>query len=279
MKTNAKICRHVVTMAGVIGGLFIVPVSETGAYDGSQVLPRYAYPFKKSYGDWTAEWWKWHFAIPAANHSDVSLDGANCGVGQSGDVWFLTGAFTTEVPENEFATIVRESCVVPTGKAIFFPVVNIECSTIEAPPFGGTTPEELLSCAESFVEGPNAQVHDLYVEIDGAALGNPEDYRFQSPAFTFAFDDEADNILGVDCEVVNCDDPLSVSDGYWVMVSPLSPGNHTIRFTGSFRDPGFGDDDNDDGDREDDDDDDDDGGDLLFGLDVTYLLTVHDDGP
>ena len=40
MKINAKNCRYVVSMVGVIAGLFIVPVSETGAYDGSQVLPR-----------------------------------------------------------------------------------------------------------------------------------------------------------------------------------------------------------------------------------------------
>ena len=44
-----------------------------------------------------------------------SADGANCGTGQSGHVWFLAGAFVTEVPENDFATVVREACTVPPG--------------------------------------------------------------------------------------------------------------------------------------------------------------------
>jgi hypothetical protein len=54
--------------------------------------------------------------------------------------------------------------------------------------------------------------------------------------------------------MVDCENPRSVSDGYWIMLPPLSRGNHTIRFTGSFRDPATGD--------------------LFFGLDVTYDLLV-----
>lgn len=110
------------------------------------------------------------------------------------------------------------------------------------------------TCAASFVEGPNAVVRYLSVTIDGAALQNPEAYRFQSPVFTFGFEDPNDNILGVDCSMVDCENPRSVSDGYWIMLPPLSRGNHTIRFTGSFRDPATGD--------------------LFFGLDVTYDLLV-----
>jgi hypothetical protein len=71
----------------------------TGGNPNSGVLAPHAYPFGKSYGDWTAEWWKWQLKLPATNHPAFSLDGANCDAGQSGKVWFLTGAFTTEVPE------------------------------------------------------------------------------------------------------------------------------------------------------------------------------------
>ena len=142
----------------------------------------------------------------------------------------------------------------PTGKAIFFPILNVECSTIEQTPFRGQTPEELLSCAESFVEGPNAVIKDLSVIIDGKTLKNLEAYRFQSPVFNFNFENPSDNILGVDCTIEDCNNARSVSDGYWIMLPPLSKGEHTIRFTGSFRDPQTDD--------------------LFFGLDVTYVLTV-----
>lgn len=267
MKSNLENWRSVAATVGTIVGLSVVPglTSFVWANNGNpnpQVMPTYASPFGKSYHEWTAEWWKWQLKLPATDHPAFSVDGANCDAGQSGKVWFLTGAFTTEVPENEFNTIVRESCEVPTGKAIFFPIINIECSTIEGEPFllveDGPN-QNVDTCAASFVdvEGPNAVVKDLSVTIDGAALQDLEAYRFQSAVFTFGFEDPDDNILGVDCSIVDCDDARSVSDGYWIMLPPLSRGNHTIRFTGSFRDPQTDA--------------------LFFGLDVTYELTVVGD--
>lgn len=95
-------------------------------------------------------------------------------------------------------------------------------------------------------------VRDISITVDGIPLKSLESYRFESPAFNFVLPD--DNILGVDCKFVNCQNPQSVSDGYWIMLPPLSSGNHTVHFTGSFRDT--------------------ESNDLFFGLDVTYELTV-----
>ncbi|MEE4254757.1 MAG: hypothetical protein V2I50_12020 [Desulfuromusa sp.] len=262
MKFNIKSWRNRIALVGVIIGLATTAVlgSFALAKNGNpnpKVLPPHAHPFGKSYGEWTAEWWKWHFKLPATKHPAFSLNGDNCDAGQSGKVWFLTGAFTTEVPDNEFNTIVRESCHVPTGKALFFPIINIECSTIEEEPFfliEEGTDANVETCAASFVDGTNAVVSDLYVEFDDAPLQHLEGYRFQSPVFKFGFDDPTDNILGVDCNQLYCDDLRSVSDGYWIMLPPLSRGQHTIRFTGSFRDPQTNE--------------------LFFGLDVTYELMV-----
>ena len=262
MKNKLKSYLILVAMAGIIGSLVIANIPSVWAGDGNpnpRVMPPHAYPFGKSYGDWSAQWWKWQLKLPASDHPAFSLDGANCDAGQDGKVWFLTGAFTTEVPNNEFNTIVRELCHVPTGKAIFFPIINIECSTIEGEPF--QLIEEgpnanIETCATSWIDGTNAVVEDLSVEIDGKNLENLEYYRFQSPVFEFHFEDPSDNILGVDCNSVECEDPKprSVSDGFWIMLPPLSKGEHTVRFTGSFRDPISGD--------------------LFFGLDVTYEITV-----
>lgn len=259
MNNNLKNWKsEIVTMVS-IAGLLIMSVLGSFAWAGNgspnpQVMPPHAYPFGKSYGEWSDEWWKWQLELPATDHPAFSIDGSNCDVGQSGKVWFLTGAFTSEVPNSDFNTIVRESCSVPTGKAIFFPIINIECSTIEAPPFRGETPGELRSCASRFVEGPIAVIGDLFVQIDSNDLENLQAYRFQSPVFSFDFEDPDDNILGVNCNVEDCDNPLSVSDGYWIMLPPLSRGSHFIKFTGSFRDPLSNN--------------------LIFGLDVTYELDV-----
>jgi len=258
MKTKLKNWPLSVAMVFVLMVLVLSPVSIVWAGQGkARVFSPHAYPFGMSYGEWSAEWWKWQLSLPYTDHPVFSLDGADCATGQVGKVWFLTGAFSTEVPQNELNTVVRESCSVPTGKAILFPIINVICSNIEIPPFqlieeGPNSNVE--TCASSFVEGPNAVAGDLFVEIDGRSIENIEIYQFQSPVFDFEFSDPSDNILGVDCSVADCDNARSVSDGFWVMLPPLSRGDHTIRFTGSFREPQTED--------------------LIFGLDVTYLLTV-----
>lgn len=252
--------QRIVAMFGVIMFLTITVIPIAWAGKGNpdpKVMPRHAKAFGKSYSEWSAEWWKWQLYLPATDHPAFSTDGANCDAGQSGKVWFLTGAFTTEVPENEFNTIVREDCAVPTGRAIFFPIINVECSTVEEAPF--QLIEEgpganVDTCAANFIDSEDAVVADLAVIIDGKPLEDVYAYRFQSPVFDFEFSEPADNILGVDCDSVDCDNARSVSDGYWILLPPLSKGTHSIRFMGSFRDPNTDE--------------------LLFGLDVTYELTV-----
>lgn len=89
MEMSLKAVRSLVILAAVIAGL--TPASDVFAWEGQgnpnpKVMPPHAYPFGKSYGEWSAEWWKWHFNLPAADHPVFSLDGANCGAGQSGKV-------------------------------------------------------------------------------------------------------------------------------------------------------------------------------------------------
>jgi len=51
-------------------------------------------------------------------------------------------------------------------------------------------------------------------------------YRIQSPLFSVTLPE--DNIFGVTAGPTQ-----AVSDGYWVFLSPLSPGNHEIHFRGA----------------------------------------------
>ena len=168
MKSTLANWRKTVATVVTIVGLASMTVlgSFVWAKNGNpnpRVIPPHAHPFGKSYGEWSAEWWKWQLKLPAAGHPAFSTDGANCDAGQSGKVWFLTGAFTTEVPEEEFNTILRESCHVPTGKAVFFPIINIECSTVEAEPFlliEEGSQQNVDTCAADFIDGTNAVVKD-----------------------------------------------------------------------------------------------------------------------
>jgi hypothetical protein len=82
---------------------------------------------EKAYGGWSAEWWQWFLSIPADVHPAL---GGSCREGQSGKVFFLTADFRPGDGDI--------SCMIPREKAIFFALVNVECSTKESPPFHGS---------------------------------------------------------------------------------------------------------------------------------------------
>ena len=102
------------------------------------VIPPQAQAHGMTYAEWTARWWQWFFSFTATTNPV-----ADCSVGQLGSVWFLVG-----VPGP--TTI---NCSVPPGKALFFPVINVECSNVEDPPFFGATEAARRACAKSIVDG------------------------------------------------------------------------------------------------------------------------------
>jgi hypothetical protein len=99
----------------------------------------------------------------------------DCTVNQSGPVWFLAGAVSSNGP-------VPLSCTVPPGKAILVPVINAEWSTNEDMGCGDTY-QSLLACAAALMN----LVTQRAFSIDGVAgdLGpNPQNrspFRVQSP--------------------------------------------------------------------------------------------------
>jgi hypothetical protein len=231
MKSRKKIWRSAMALITIAIWLAAAtrPVALADGNSNPRVLPPHSKPYGLTYGEWSARWWQWAFSIPLAEHPFIDSTGANCGAGQSGKVWFLVGATGGEV---------RNGCVVPAGKALFFPIINVECSTLEPPPFFGSNEAELRSCAEGFLNN----IADLTCEIDGQAIQNLNLYRGGSPLFEFTVPDG--NILGV-----AAGSGLSVADGIYVMLAPLPVGAHTIHFTGTFVD-------------------------LMFTIDTTYNLTV-----
>ena len=72
-----------------------------------------------------------------------------------------------------------------------------------------------------------AHIRDLFCTIDGVPVENLAAYRVQSPQFTFTA--PTPWIFG-DTGGAG----TSVSDGYFLMLAPLSRGAHTLRYGGSF---------------------------------------------
>ena len=90
----------------------------------------------------SAAWWQWALSIPASVNPLGDPTGSLCGVGQHGKVWFLGGTLDGS-PANR-------SCKVPAGTAIFFPVINAECSVIEDQTLQNKA--ELQACAKGFMD-------------------------------------------------------------------------------------------------------------------------------
>lgn len=205
----------------------------------SAVYPPNAQPNGKSYAEWTADWWRWAAGIPCATNPIFDATGANAGINQSGPVYFLAGTGGATVTRN---------VTIPHGKKILFPLINyLNDYPCPDPNF---QPAQGQSLADFLTEGAAAQMDmagNLEVTLDGVALNNETDYRFPSGLFYFTGN----------TDLTNCFDPCitgqeqaAASEGYWMMLKPLTYGQHTLHFHAEV--PAYG-----------------------FVVDVTYNITIQ----
>jgi hypothetical protein len=204
---NNKVRRFVAIVG--IGLALIMPINRVFADADTE-------SFKKL----SAEWWQWALSIPTSVNPQLDItDGRNAVVGQRGSIWFLAGIFGG-------GTATR-TCSVPQGTALFFPVIN---------GVGINTPNVCGSSQESVNEVRNdaamqiAGAANLSVTLDGVAITIPP--RVESKVFAVALpEDNVFNSL--------CGGPGSVpagvyspaaGDGFYVLLDPLSVGNHTLHF-------------------------------------------------
>src|SRR5690242_5290234 len=85
---------------------------------------------------------------------DLSLDQP------AGPVWFMGGSFAVSPVPGGFLATANRTGTVPAGKALFFPIIDAECSTAEG---NGSSEADLRACAVSDVD----PVSGVACEIDG----------------------------------------------------------------------------------------------------------------
>ena len=218
----SKVWQGVVAV-GVAGALFAGGgVAEAKKNANPGVLPPQSNPHGQSYGDWSAEWWQWAYSIPFATNPVVDETGEHCTEGQSGSVWFLAGTFGGET---------ARTCTIPSGKSLFFPIVNIACWAPEdLLAWGGNlgmTYDEQTEVVRECATYYGDLMDILEVTIDGVPLSNLSAYRAASGTFSVYLSDVIED-FGYP---PGLRDPM-VSDGYWLMLAPLTPGPHVIDFVG-----------------------------------------------
>lgn len=188
---------------------------------GPEIISPQSAPYGETYGQWAADWWTWALSIPAEVNPLNDTTGALAGVGQHGPVWFLAGS----VGSGNIA--VTRTVTVPEGKALFFPILNTLWTTGPAdPPISVPEIRDILA-------GVTAHVTGLACEIDGVRVKHLEKYVVVSPVFSLVV--PANNVLGLPAAVY----APNVDQGFYLMLAPLPPGQHTIHFTGNNVDLGY----------------------------------------
>jgi hypothetical protein len=207
--------RRCLAMASLILVLVVgTPSTAVAKNLNPGVLPPNARPHGMTYGEWGARWWQWALAAPVPDNPLLDPTGEDCAVGQSGKVWFLAGTLGS-------GTVVRE-CTVPVGTALFFPVLNAAFIATEPFETEAFVHEQVKARVDTF------DVSLLAVEVDGRSLQNLGAYRAHSPTFEITLPEN--NLFGAPAGTYG----PAAADGYWVMLHPLPPGQHTIHIHGVF---------------------------------------------
>jgi len=216
--------------------------AEANGNQNPGIHPPNSKPYGLSYSEWSARWWQWILQIQAPTNPNLDSTGADCAEGQSGQVWFLAGSFgTLPTPVNRF-------CTVPTGTSLLVPPLNqadgaglLDC--------GGPAPFN-ISCDSFTFNGKTglaalreeAKISQddpalLQLSLDNVPVSNLRAYRVQSPVFSYTLTNN--NVISALLSAFGLPGPEPagayspvVADGYWVMFTPLPPGQHVIHFEG-----------------------------------------------
>jgi hypothetical protein len=228
--------------------MFAVVVALIGATVAFAAHPPPPSQSHKTYGELSNAWWQWVLSIPTSTNpllGNYSDGNPKCSAGQSGSVWFLAGVLG--------GGKAHRSCTIPAGKTLFFPTFNSFQNNVgvkgnpACPPTHFSIPHmwKILDQNIAAVTSQEATVDGIAQQAQRAGPNNSP-YSVTVPT---------DNLFNLLCaSPPNPPIPAgtyypNVSDGFYVLHAPLSPGKHTIHFSAAAPS-------------------------LNTSLDVTYYLTV-----
>ena len=187
------------------------------AYADTEILVRNGIPVVGlQQSDYANMWWQWAVSMPATQSPVRDRVGDKCGVNQVGPVWFLAGGYGS--------SHIKRTCTIPSDKYVFFPIINM----IYYPREGRRAP----SC-QSVKAGAalnNQYLRSFKIIIDKQQYLNPALYR-QASKKCFDLIARKPNIT--ESQHVY----PSATDGYWIMLKPLSVGRHHIAFRAEYDRP------------------------------------------
>jgi hypothetical protein len=187
-------------------------------------------PTQSHYGktddEWGALWFKWIDELPQKTDACVipflDATGKQCGYGQSGDVFFLVGTAGGKA--------VRDKCVVPAGKAIFFPILNFTDDNGGIPASKQVSDADLKGTVQSELDA--VPVDKLSASFDGAAIEDLGRFRTKVTQFSYTLGPEPNTYTCAGQSGVTGKISPSYAAGFYVMLAPPDKGSHTLHFAG-----------------------------------------------
>ncbi len=221
-RSNNKYMKNLLHLIGrslgaalLVSLLSATPASVFAGNPNPGILPINSQPHGNSYGSWAAAWWQWALGIPEAQNPLLDTTGQYAGVNQNGPVFFLAGTIQGSAERN---------VTIPAGKSIFMPVHNwifgagvFDCD----PTVPGVTCD--VPTLREKAAAATTSVQSMEVTIDGVAVQKLQSYRAMSPD-TFSVNFPVGAVFGIPAGTLS----PHVADGYWLMLTPLTPGSHTI---------------------------------------------------
>ncbi|MDX1935432.1 MAG: hypothetical protein SFU56_22760 [Capsulimonadales bacterium] len=224
-------------LPGILPALFLLLIAAAlpASAQRPRVLPPGSIVEGKSLSKWADLWWKRIYETPAAINPLLDTTGQFGGVGQKGPVFFLYGTF---------GGVVERTVTVKGEKYLFFPIINFENDPY---PFGDPNAPYLDWTVAFLRAGAKANIdmtNYLDATVDGVPVtclrytnGKPVcslfDHRERTKKpFTYTLPGNFEDIATFfgDPRFTGQEIGPAVSDGYWLMLTPLRRGWHTITF-------------------------------------------------
>jgi hypothetical protein len=180
------------------------------------VLPAHSTVVGKTIGKWTQDWWSWALSLPVPNDPLSDKTGANANNNQSGPIFFIGGTtgFSTARTFN-----------VPADKFLLLPLVNNVGTDSDVP---GGTPADLVTLISGFLD----QVDSLNATLDGTSIPQSSLFLHRETSGIFPLNVAPGSVFDFPGGVPAGMHPFAFSDGFWLMLAPLSAGPHEIDFGG-----------------------------------------------
>lgn len=208
-------CRVIPRGLGLVLALSVVVVLAAGGprARGAAVFPGQSTVDGKTLGQWTTEWWKWAESFGPGPFSDTT--GARSNLNQGGPVYYLAGSGGNAGP-------ITRNVTVGSDRKVLLPLINWIVAAGADPGFADTR-SEANALATNTINPAN-----LFATIDGVPVPNLASHREESGAL-FTLNVVPNNDSGFPPGTYTD----AYGDGYWLMLEPLSPGQHTLHFGGT----------------------------------------------